>query len=82
MSALETCAQVGVDGEALLLAEVGLHDRTEECKGHAITSCDSCALGGDIELGRVDTEGINAEIGDGYIATDPFLRRSHEVGCQ
>ena len=82
VSALETRAQVGVDGEALLLAEVGLHHRTEESEGHAITSCDSCALGGDIELGRVDTEGINAEIGDGYIATDPFLRRSHEVGRQ
>ena len=82
VSALETCAQVGVDGEALLLAEVGLHDRTEECEGHTITSSDSCALGGDIELGRVDAEGVNAEVGDGYIATDPFLRRSREVGSQ
>ena len=82
MSALETCAQVGVDGEALLLAEVGLHHRTEESEGHAITSCDSCALGGDIELGRIDAEGIDAEVGDGYIATDPFLRRSPEVGRQ
>ena len=82
MPALQTRAQVGIDGEALLLAEVGLHHRTEECEGHAITSCDSCALGGDIELGRVDAEGINAKIGDGYIATDPFLRRSLEVGRQ
>ena len=82
VSALETRAQVGVDGEALLLAEVRLHHRTEESERHAITSCDSCALGGDIELGRVDTEGINAEIGDGYIATDTILGRGGEVGCQ
>ena len=80
--ALQTRAQVGIDGEALLLAEVGLHDRTEESEGHAITSCDSCALGGDVELGGVDAEGVNAEVGDGYITTDPFLRRSREVGCQ
>ena len=80
--ALQACAQVGVDSEALLLAEVGLHDRTEECEGHTITSSDSCALGGDIELGRVDAEGINAEVGDGYIATDPILGRGSEVGRQ
>ena len=80
--ALQACAQVGVDSEALLLAEVGLHDRTEECEGHTITSCDSCALGGDIELSGVDAEGVNAEVGDGYITTDPFLRRSPEVGGQ
>ena len=61
---------------------MGLHHRTEECEGHTITSSDSCALGGDIELGGVDAEGINAKIGDGYTATDPFLRRSHEVGRQ
>ena len=82
VSALETRAQVGVDGEALLLSEVRLHHRTEESEGHAITSCDRRALGRDIELGRVDAEGINSKIGDGYIATDPFLRRSHEVGRQ
>ena len=80
--ALQTRAQVGIDGEALLLAEVGLHHRTEECEGHTITSSDSCALGGDIELGGVDAEGINAEVGDGYIATDPILGRSHEVSRQ
>ena len=61
---------------------MGLHDRTEESEGHAITSCDSCALSGDIELGRVDAESVNAKIGDGYIATDPLLRRSREVGRQ
>ena len=80
--ALQTRAQIGVDGEALLLAEVGLHNRTEESEGHAITSSDSCALSGDIELGRVDAESVNAKIGDGYIATDPLLRRSREVGRQ
>ena len=59
-----------------------LHHRTEESEGHAITSCDSCALGGDIELSRVDAEGVDAEIGDGYIATDTILGRGGEVGCQ
>ena len=61
---------------------MGLHDRTEESEGHAITSCDSCALSGDIELGRVDAESVNAKIGDGYIATDPILGRGSEVGRQ
>ena len=61
---------------------MGLHDRTEESEGHAITSCDSCALSGDIELGRVDAESVNAKIGDGYIATDTLLGGGREVSRQ
>ena len=80
--ALETRAQVGIDGEALLLAEVGLHHRTEECEGHTVASCDGCALGGDIELGRVDAEGINAKIGEAYGATDTLLGGGREVSRQ
>ena len=62
VSALQTRAQVGVDGEALLLAEVRLHHRTEEGEGHAIASCDGCALSGDVELSCIDAEGIDTQI--------------------
>ena len=82
MSALETCAQVGVDGEALLLAEVGLHHRTEECEGHTIASCDGCALGGDVELSCIDAEGVDTQIGEAYGATDALLGGGCEVSRQ
>ena len=82
MPALQTRAQVGVDGEALLLAEVGLHDRTEECEGHAITSCDSCALSGDVELSCIDTEGIDTQVGEAHGATDTLLGGGREVSRQ
>ena len=80
--ALQTRAQVGIDGEALLLAEVGLHHRTEECEGHTIASCDGCALGGDVELSCIDAEGVDTQIGEAYGATDALLGGGCEVSRQ
>ena len=82
MPALQTRAQVGIDGEALLLAEVGLHHRTEECEGHTVASCDGCALGGDVELSCIDAEGVDTQIGEVHGATDALLRGGREVSCQ